>query len=169
MRYLFVPFFIIIDQACKISLTSFVFETTPSALQGGKVWDFFPFFSIYLTYNKGISFSLFSGSTVPIILFTCVGILLLAIASRYFHLTFKSKLIDFAFVCILSGGLGNLLDRIRIGAVIDYISIGTFPIFNFADICVCTGAGLFLLGMLLIWRDETKKKQASLSNADIAK
>ena len=72
-----------------------------------------------------------------------------------------SKLLFFALCLILSGGLGNMIDRIfRGGKVIDFLEFDfiTFPVFNVADIAVCIGAGLLMLYFVL---DMLKEKKES--------
>jgi signal peptidase II len=52
---------------------------------------------------------------------------------------------------VAGGGLGNLVDRVRLGYVVDYLEFRpfSFPIFNIADVLVCTGCGLLLLNFAL--------------------
>jgi signal peptidase II len=52
---------------------------------------------------------------------------------------------------VAGGGLGNLIDRVRLGYVVDYLELKlfSFPIFNIADVLVCTGCGLMLLHFAL--------------------
>jgi signal peptidase II len=50
---------------------------------------------------------------------------------------------------VLTGGaIGNLIDRLRVGAVIDYVDLSVWPVFNLADVAVTVGAGLLLLTLL---------------------
>ena len=58
-------------------------------------------------------------------------------------------------------GVGNLIDRIRTGVVVDYLNclFINFPVFNFADVCICVGVGLLVLSLLLDMRREQKAKQ----------
>ena len=51
---------------------------------------------------------------------------------------------------IAGGGIGNLIDRIAIGYVVDYLDFRVFPIFNIADIAVCVGCGLLILYVLFL-------------------
>ena len=66
---------------------------------------------------------------------------------------------------ILGGGVGNLIDRVLNGVVVDYINVlfMRFAIFNFADICVCVGVGLLMLAVLL---DSFKKDKTAEPKAD---
>ena len=49
----------------------------------------------------------------------------------------------------LGGALGNMIDRIRYGYVIDFISVKDFPVFNVADSCISIGVAILLLGVLI--------------------
>ena len=56
-----------------------------------------------------------------------------------------------SWTLVLGGGIGNLIDRVLNGVVVDYINVlfMHFAVFNFADICVCCGVGLLILSILL--------------------
>lgn len=56
-----------------------------------------------------------------------------------------------AMILVLGGGIGNLIDRVLNGEVVDYINLlfMRFAVFNFADICVCVGVGLWVLVIFL--------------------
>jgi len=62
-----------------------------------------------------------------------------------------------AMVLTLSGALGNLIDRLTIGWVTDFISIWRFPVFNIADLCITLGVIILLLG---VWTQEKNKDNA---------
>ena len=95
--------------------------------------------------NTGASFSLFSGWTGILALFSiCVA---LAILLFYKKIDVEHRLF-FAF--ILAGTLGNLLDRIRLEYVIDFIDFRFWPVFNVADAFVCVGAVSLLY---IIWKE----------------
>ena len=70
-----------------------------------------------------------------------------------------------SWTLILGGGVGNLIDRVLNGVVVDYINVQFmhFAIFNFADICVCVGVGLLMLVVLL---DSFKKEETAKQKAD---
>ena len=107
--------------------------------------------------NKGAAFSMLSGKQGFLIAFTAVallGILVYLLAKR------PAKNLEYiAWLLVLSGGIGNLIDRAVNQYVVDYINLlfMDFAVFNFADILVCTGIGLLILDLLL---DEIGKKKA---------
>jgi len=107
--------------------------------------------------NEGMAFSLLSGKQLFLILTTSAALLLVA-----YMLFFRSKgklLQQVAFVLVLAGGIGNLIDRVLNGTVVDYINplFIDFAVFNFADICVCVGVALWVLVILL---EEVEDKPA---------
>jgi len=67
---------------------------------------------------------------------------LLVWGSRYAR---HSALVGWALACVAGGALGNMIDRIRLGHVTDFIDFTFWPVFNFADTCVVIGAGLLLI------------------------
>jgi signal peptidase II len=99
--------------------------------------------------NQGMAFSLLSGKQTFLIVVTAAA--LLALAYYLFFRCGGSRLKQITMVLILSGGLGNLVDRILNGQVVDYLDLQfmNFAVFNFADICVCVGMGLLVLCILL--------------------
>ena len=77
----------------------------------------------------------------------------------------QNKLLLASLILIVSGGIGNMIDRIFLGYVIDFIDFCAFPslwmwVFNFADACVCVGAGLMMLYTILSVIEETKAEKA---------
>lgn len=99
--------------------------------------------------NQGMAFGLLSGKQLLLICATSVALLWVA----YWLFTHcRGKLLQrVAFILVLGGGIGNLIDRIASGEVVDYINLlfMNFAVFNFADICVCVGVGLWVLDMFL--------------------
>jgi len=61
----------------------------------------------------------------------------------------------------LGGAAGNLIDRLTIGHVTDFISIGNFAVFNVADASISIGAAILFLGIIIMDRAERKKKKES--------
>ena len=146
---------LLLDQWSKIVVeNSFQLHETLTVIPG---W-----FDIAYALNKGAAWSILEG----------FGWFLLAIAGLVLiaALVFLRQLADgwieryFAIFTVISGILGNSIDRIWRGAVVDFISLHYhevyhYPIFNIADCAICVGIGLFLLSSLL--RPDKPKKTAS--------
>jgi signal peptidase II len=112
------------------------------------------------TENESSAFSMFSSIDPAVrlplliagpLLTSLVVIVLLVLRRR------RALLELLPFTLILAGGLGNLIDRVRLGHVVDFIHFhvkGAFswPIFNVADVLIAIGIGLLLLRMLIDWR-----------------
>ncbi len=99
--------------------------------------------------NQGMAFSLLSGKQLFLIIATSIA--LLAVAYGLFFRSRDNRLQRIAFILVLGGGLGNLIDRVLNGEVVDYINLlfMNFAVFNFADICVCVGVALWVLVIFL--------------------
>ena len=104
---------------------------------------------LHFTYNEGMAFSLLWGRQEILIAATSIGMLL--IAWWLFTHCRNDQLQRWALVLVLGGGIGNLIDRIAAGRVVVYITLlfMNFAVFNFADICVCVGMGLWVLSVIL--------------------
>jgi signal peptidase II len=113
------------------------------------------FFNLIHVHNTGGAFGIFSGQrgglgtlffTVVSLLAVC-GILFLFAKSKEHERTLR-----FGLSLVLAGALGNLLDRVRLGEVVDflefYVSTFYWPAFNIADSAICLGIGLMALEML---------------------
>ncbi len=74
----------------------------------------------------------------------------------------SDKVFFFGIVCVLSGGIGNLLDRIFRKYVVDFIQFAfftSFPVFNVADMAICIGAGLLILYFIIDFIKDRKAKR----------
>lgn len=114
------------------------------------------FFSLKYVENKGAAFGMLSNARWIFIIFTIVIIIALfyIIIKKNIH----SKLFYISAVLIIGGGIGNLIDRIFYGYVVDYLSISFFPpVCNFADYCITVGAVLMVI-YLLFFSDFLNKK-----------
>lgn len=121
--------------------------------------------SFYYVENDGAGFSILSGRTIFLIVFSSLAMLfvLYLIVSR----KLKSPVADWGLCLILAGGIGNLIDRItRGGRVVDFIKTDfiDFPIFNVADICVTVGAGLIILYFIIDAVKDARKKRTEKEN-----
>lgn len=117
--------------------------------------------------NDGAAFSMLAGKQLLLIIIT--GIVLLCVAYVLFFRRPKVRLEYVALMMIFAGGLGNWIDRVVYRYVVDYIEFlfMRFAIFNFADILVCVGFALLIIGLI---REEVRtskqRKSAEASGAD---
>ena len=117
--------------------------------------EVFPFFNIAMVWNTGISFGMFSegGNVMLLILFPLV------IVAFFVAWLFKttSWFQGIALAAIIGGALGNVIDRFRFGAVIDFLDFHIadihYPAFNIADSCVVIGIGLLIFHSLFLEKD----------------
>lgn len=109
-------------------------------------------FAITYIQNTGMSWGLFKGKRIIFIVLTFIALLF---AFRIYYNVYDKKKylpIRISLVLLISGALGNMLDRIRLGYVVDFFSFEliNFPVFNVADIMVVVS--FFLLFFLLIFK-----------------
>lgn len=113
-------------------------------------------FSLTYVENKGAAFGMLSNARWVFILFTIIVII--ALCYVVIKKKIDSKLFNAAAILIIGGGIGNLIDRIFYGYVVDYLSVSFFPpVCNFADYCVTVGAGLMVI-YLIFFTDIFEKK-----------
>ena len=121
-------------------------------------------------HNEGAAFGSMADARWIFMILSSVAII--AILVYIFWKKPESKLLLSALILVAGGGIGNMIDRIWLGYVIDFIDFCAFPklwmwIFNVADACVCIGAGLLVLWMILdIVKDEKAKKAALVGAAE---
>ena len=111
---------------------------------GGSVEILGPVLQLHHVRNTGAAWSLFSNSTLGLAVFSLVLLVLLA---AWFFLTPAARRGQrLALSVVMAGALGNMLDRFRLGYVVDFLELPHWPIFNVADILLCCGvAGLAIL------------------------
>jgi signal peptidase II len=136
------------DQAIKLFVTSHFAMMSEKAIIDG-------FFYIHYIPNDGIAMGLLAGKQLVVIVVT--GIIMLALACYIFMSRKKESPLTLAVLSIIvGGGIGNLIDRIRLGYVIDYLDFRVWDyIFNFADICVVVGC----FALLFIICFDTRKRK----------
>jgi len=99
-----------------------------------------------LVHNTGIAFGFFRDCGVVFIIIPMILTGLLVYNIYYYRNSPNlSRLYIVAFSFILGGAIGNLIDRIMLGYVIDFIDFRVWPVFNVADSAITIGAGLILL------------------------
>ena len=97
------------------------------------------------SYNSGIAFGFFSSLGL---LNTVVAIIIVSLCS-YFLLREKRETISFALSLIIGGGVSNIVDRLALGGVRDFVDLGFWPSFNLADSAVTIG--VVLLAFLILF------------------
>ncbi|MBT9140599.1 MAG: Lipoprotein signal peptidase [Dehalococcoidia bacterium] len=102
-------------------------------------------FHITYVHNFGAAFGLLAHRTGFFILVAVAVVLLLLAFLRY--LPKEQKLLRAALVLQLGGVAGNLIDRVRVGYVIDFFDFRVWPVFNVADIAIVFGIGLLILDL----------------------
>ena len=137
---------ILFDQLSKITITK-LFHL-------GEEKFITSFFNLTLAYNKGAAFSFLNNeSGWQRYFFIAIGVG----AAAYIVLLLKKhggqRLFCWALALILGGAIGNVIDRLAYGHVVDFLdfhlrAFGHFPAFNIADSAICIGAGLFILDEL---------------------
>jgi len=121
----------------------------------------FGLFQFRYVENTGAAFSSFSGNTFLLTVVTSVilaGCLILLLSRKI-----KSNFMNICLLLIVAGGLGNLIDRIMYGFVVDFIEplFIDFAVFNFADCCITVGAFLMIFYEIyeIIREQKNKSKQ----------
>ena len=133
-----------------------------------ELYESFPLWEdvLHFTYvqNEGMAFGMLDESRWVFMTFSSVAIVALSI--YLFRFRPPSKWMQVAIAMIIGGGVGNMIDRIFLGYVIDFIdfTLINFAVFNIADSFVCVGAGM-LIGYLVLdiikdaKRDAAKKRE----------
>lgn len=147
---------VVVDQ-----LTKLYFDTT---LQYGERIHVLPFFDFVLLYNPGAAFSLLAeGSGWQRWLFTAIALGAAGLIINLLWRNPRQKMFCASMTAILGGAVGNLIDRIQHGHVIDFLLFywkdWYFPAFNVADVGISCGAALLILDEIIRIR-RTRVKSA---------
>ena len=127
-----------------------------------QAWYLLPVFNLVRAHNQGAAFSLLAGASgwqrwAFSALAVAVSTALLVWLAR---LERRAQLLAAALALILGGALGNVIDRLRLGYVVDFLQVHWhqhyFPAFNVADSAITIGAGCLLLDAFLSGRRGTK-------------
>lgn len=146
-------FIIIFDQLTKVFAQNYLINNAINIISN--------VFSLNYVENRGVAFGLFSGRSVGIIIVTLL-ISILIIKLFLNSLWLKEYKLCILFSMIFAGFLGNFIDRIRLGYVVDFISLDiiNFPVFNIADIFITVPS---LIIMIFVFRLSEKEFSAIFS------
>lgn len=145
---------VLLDQGSKLLVAEFLSREEPLVIIKGV-------FRFTYVENRGAAFGMFDDHRWVFMILSTIGI-----AAMLFYLwRFRpeSKLACVAISMVIGGGIGNMIDRVVLGYVIDFIDFCAFPnlwvwVFNVADSFVCVGAGLLMLYLVM---DIVKECKAS--------
>ena len=148
----------VLDQLTKWLVVRFVGPEESRVVISG-------FFNLVNWSNTGAAWGIFQHYNLVLAVISLVTVLALYLFRRSFQLQHWGPRI--ALGLITGGIIGNLIDRIRVGYVIDFLSfyVGQYhwPAFNVADSAICVGVGLYII---LSWRNDAaaRKRQPAISS-----
>lgn len=123
--------------------------------------ELLPFLALFRTHNTGIAFSMLDWMAGPFLI--VITLLVIAFVTWLALRTEPHQLIGrIGFALVLSGAIGNLIDRVWLGYVVDYVLFHlpnwSFAIFNLADAFITVGAILIVLEEFIGWRREKRQE-----------
>lgn len=136
-------FILALDQLSKYFVTHF--------LVNGEVFAVFSFFNLSLSHNRGAAFSfLAEAGGWQLLFFSSISILAVILLTFWLlKLKTNARLEAFAIALIIGGAVGNLVDRLQLGYVVDFLDFyyqqWHYATFNVADSVICMGAALLIL------------------------
>lgn len=141
-----------LDQLSKLAVLGFF----AAHAAGYRLIQVTSFFDLVLTYNHGMSFGLFDhGSQINTALFSAVAAAIVAVLIVWLRRV-AHPLLAVAIGLIIGGAVGNVIDRLRLGGVVDFLYFHAgpwyWPAFNLADTAICAGVAAMLLDGLLLHR-----------------
>src|SRR3990170_3645656 len=126
-------------------------------LQVGESWSplpgAVPFLRVVHWNNTGAAFGLFPAGGM---VFTIVAVIVsIAILYYYPRVSGRQIALRIALALQFGGAIGNLIDRLALGTVTDFIAVGRFPVFNVADASISIGVAVLVFAM---WLDDRRRK-----------
>ena len=113
------------------------------------------FFRFTYHTNTGGVFGLFANQTFLITVAAVISVVVIILYSR--HKMAQSMMVKVSLGMILGGSIGNLIDRVRFGAVTDFIDVGAWPVFNLADSAIDVGVVMLIVYLLFKMRKESRE------------
>lgn len=145
MFYVVLLLTFILDQASKMFIMATMYR-------GQSIPVFEDIFHITFILNPGAAFGMLANRTV---FFVVVTVLVIAgVVIFQWKSGRKRGLLPWSLGLIAGGALGNLVDRVRFGEVVDFLDFRIWPVFNLADSAIVVGAGLLLI---FLWKADNKK------------
>ena len=153
--YLITAILVLLDQVSKWYMSNILPLCEPGRCVSIEI---LPVFKFTVLHNTGAAFSFLddAGGWQRWFLMVVSGSVSVGIAIWMVRIRHTQKLMAFALAFILGGALGNLVDRVLQGYVVDFIVVyyhpHYFPAFNIADSAITVGVGLIILDMLLSYK-----------------
>jgi len=136
---------VIIDQLSKYCVEKYVYPNEIKVIKN--------FFNIVYVTNEGAAWSILWGQRMVLIVVPLVIIIFCLV----FLLRSVDKLLSFPLALVTGGGIGNLIDRIFKGSVVDFFEFNifgyNFPVFNMADVFVTIGTALLVIYILFVYKE----------------
>jgi signal peptidase II len=147
-----------------IALDQWIKWLVQATMAMGETIEFLPFLAWHRTVNTGISFSFMEGLPAWVLALLAFGVLAfilwLAVRSEP-----RQVFARIGFALIAGGAVGNLIDRVALGHVVDYVYFHTpvwdFAVFNLADACISVGAVLVIMQEVVDWRRDRAARRES--------
>lgn len=168
MKKLFIDYlYLVALAAIVVTLDQWTKELVRRNLQVGEIWSpweaLTPYVRIVHWKNSGAAFGILQGFGG---IFMVLAIVVALMIFVYFpQVPRRDWSLRLALGLQLGGAVGNLIDRLRQGYVTDFISVGTFPVFNIADSSISIGVAVLALG---IWLKDWREKQKDAEPSDSA-
>ncbi len=138
--------------AVAVALDQIVKRIVEETLPYHELVPVVPMLGLYRTYNRGIAFSFLTGSSIWSLLALTVVVVGFVLYLRY-RTGVGRWLAHLGYAMIIGGAIGNMIDRVLLGHVVDYVLFHTehwsFAVFNLADSFITVGAGAVILDELL--------------------
>lgn len=117
-----------------------------STIERGEAIELLPFFRLVHVTNTGAAFGILQGAGPLLIIASLAG--LAAIMVYLFNPGFAHPVLRLGLACMLGGAVGNLIDRVAEGRVVDFLKVPNWPAFNVADSAITIGVGILLWSIL---------------------
>jgi signal peptidase II len=153
-RPLYRDFTVLQSAVLVLLLDQFTKYLVIQSLDPGFSFPFRGFFRFTHVHNTGSAFGILQGLNTPLIFVSFIGIVILVLIYR--SQPHPSNWLRLSLALQLGGAFGNLVDRVRLGYVTDFIDIGPWPVFNLADASIVTG--LILLAWVLTRKGSPRKR-----------
>ncbi len=140
MPYITILIVILLDQLTKLLILKYFSDGSTLAVTS--------FFNLMLAYNPGVSFSLFAGNGPYNSLILSAFALAICVFLMRWMRRESNKTLRFGIALVIGGAIGNVIDRLSYGAVVDFLDFHAYgyhwPAFNIADSAICIGAALIV-------------------------